>query len=703
MKFLPKNTENYSTSQYSGHQILENYIFNTKESLEKALPSICKTERSNLSICQNIAIRKFKQTQILTIKPADKNLGIVILDTEDYINQCTSILENKQVYRLAKTYPHQIIQEEIENTITPFKPVLKPTRLFNFLLPSSHNNQIPKFYGLPKIHKTFKKLPPMRPIVAQTSSPLTPSARFIDHVLQPLAQSYNDYIKNSTHLILRLKDMDIPENSVLVTIDVESLYPSIPQTECLKIIYEQMQERRHLILTDPNLIIKLLHININFNYFEFATFIFQQIHGTAMGAAFSPTVANIFMSIILQNFLKTQQNQPLLLVRYIDDIFMLWPNENTLNQFLSALNNYHPNLKFTHTSSKSSVNFLDLTIYKGPSFHDTHRLEFKTFQKPQNLYQYLEYTSAHPRNVYKSIILGECIRYLRSNSRPETYAATVKVFQNRLQDRKYPIKLVKNLTSEVQFHTRQHHLKTAHTQSLPKPLTPPLFKCYPPPQYSQLKTVILQRYNKINHLVPQPRFITFSHPTLKKLLIKATVIPTTEQCLDILVKLQHLPENTSHTTSGALPTIKKQHPLVKPCKNPKCSTCKHLNCSPSFTSTVTKQSYPVRFPATCSSSNLIYLITCTKCKKQYVGLTTKQLNTRINHHRSNILRNKTIYLSIHFNFPDHNINNLSVQVIDKIPTNTTNLQKLQQMERHWIQTLKTLKPQGLNNSPGVLQ
>ena len=37
-----------------------------------------------------------------------------------------------------------------------------------------------------------------------------------------------------------------------------------------------------------------------------------------MGAAFSPTVANIYMSVTLQNFLCTQTKQ---LVRYIDDIF----------------------------------------------------------------------------------------------------------------------------------------------------------------------------------------------------------------------------------------------------------------------------------------------------------------------------------------------------------------------------------------------
>ena len=48
------------------------------------------------------------------------------------------------------------------------------------------------------------------------------------------------------------------------------------------------------------------HININYNYFELIKIYFQQIQGTAMGAAFSPSLANIFMSVILRRFLNTK-------------------------------------------------------------------------------------------------------------------------------------------------------------------------------------------------------------------------------------------------------------------------------------------------------------------------------------------------------------------------------------------------------------
>ena len=147
--------------------------------------------------------------------------------------------------------------------------------------------------------------------------------------------------------------------------DVSNLYPSIPQTDMLQIIYDEMNQHRYLLPFDPNLIIRLLHANVNHNYFEFASLIFQQIKGTAMGAVFSPTAANIFMSVTIRRFLRTQKKKPLLLVRYIDDIFMIWTHtEEELKKFLTDMNSHNPALLYTYHYSPTTVDFLDLTIYK---------------------------------------------------------------------------------------------------------------------------------------------------------------------------------------------------------------------------------------------------------------------------------------------------------------------------------------------------
>ena len=88
----------------------------------------------------------------------------------------------------------------------------------------------------------------------------------------------------------------------------------------------------------------------------------KQISGTAIGTKFAPPYACIFMDEMEASFPKTQQLQPFIWLKYINDIFFIWTHgEEQLNLFLKDLNEFHPNLKFTYETSQNSVDFLDLT------------------------------------------------------------------------------------------------------------------------------------------------------------------------------------------------------------------------------------------------------------------------------------------------------------------------------------------------------
>ena len=204
--------------------------------------------------------------EVVTIKPADKNLGIVLMNTDDYIKQCMVHLTDSTTYRLATHYPAEQIRTQLQllNCLIDYKAQLESYNKTKHNLPSDY--RVPRFYGILKIHKKYTGLPPLRPIVSQTASILSPTAAFIDRVLQPIACSYPDYLHNSTSLSLKLESLHIPDDAILAAVDVASLYPSIPQTECLNIIYEEMHRNPHLLTFDPNLVIHLLHANINYNY-----------------------------------------------------------------------------------------------------------------------------------------------------------------------------------------------------------------------------------------------------------------------------------------------------------------------------------------------------------------------------------------------------------------------------------------------------
>ena len=241
MKFLPPPKIESPQERYTGIAHLEKYIDDTKDKIAKELPTICSYTTSNLSQQQYTALTQLKHRTII-IKPADKNLGIVLMNTNDYIHQCMTLLSDTTTYRSASVYPITEIERNLSQILISFKNLLQSRnkRLYNYLSNRPTNIQTPQFYGIPKIHKKYVRLPPMRPIVSQTGSRLTPSAKLIDHMLQPLAQSYPDYLHNSTSLVLMLQDLHVPDDAILVTIDVTSLYPSIPQSECLATIYQEM-------------------------------------------------------------------------------------------------------------------------------------------------------------------------------------------------------------------------------------------------------------------------------------------------------------------------------------------------------------------------------------------------------------------------------------------------------------------------------
>ena len=585
MKFLPPPTRNSHIAKYSGSAALETYLDNTKQQIADNLSALCHSNNSNLTREQQRALKKLQRANhSVTINPADKNLGLVLMDTEDYITQCLVHLTDQSTYRPAMEYPKWEIQRSLSNVLTNFKQQLdnRDKRLFPFLLGKPKNTRIPRFYGIPKIHKKFSKLPPLRPIVSQSASLLSPSAKFLDYVLQPIASTYPDYLHNSTALLITLQDFHIPEDSILVTIDVSSLYPSIPQTECLQIIYKELHKQRHLLTFDPNFIIQLLDINVNHNYFTFGEFTFQQIEGTAMGAPFSPTIANIFLSKTLDNFLQTQHTRPLIIKRYIDDIFMIWTDTpKKLEAFLSQLNKFHPRLHFTSQQSFTSIDFLDLTIYKGPFFEFTHTLDTKTFQKQLNLYQYLHFSSHHEKKVFKAIIKGECARYVRTNSTLETYTNTLHFFKTRLQKRSYPTDFIEKTTANIKFKNRENFLQAKKPQQYT--ISPPLYKYLPPSQYTLLKHIVIQDYTTKLHFTC-PRFVALRHPTLQNKLVRSHLTLTDEQWLDVTFSVDS-PNHQEHTTTAKLPQLQPQSVGISACKHPRCCTCNiHLNCSSTFTS-----------------------------------------------------------------------------------------------------------------------
>ena len=57
---------------------------------------------------------------------------------------------------------------------------------------------------------------------------------------------------------------------------------------------------------------------------------------------------------------------------------------------------------------------------------------------------------------------------------------------------------------------------------------------------------------------------------------------------------------------------------VTKCNRKRCSHCSTINESDCFTSTNTASVHKVNYDLSCTSTSVIYLITCKKCKAQYM-------------------------------------------------------------------------------------
>ena len=95
---------------------------------------------------------------------------------------------------------------------------------------------------------------------------------------------------------------------------------------------------------------------------------------------------------------------------------------------------------------------------------------------------------------------------------------------------------------------------------------------------------------------------------------------------------------------------------------------------------------------TCKTKGVVYLIECSKCGIQYVGMTKNALQTRFTSHRSDIRHEENTSVAKHFNQDGHSMEDLTIMIIDQEDSD----KKLRERERYWIKKLKTKAPHGLN-------
>ena len=116
--------------------------------------------------------------------------------------------------------------------------------------------------------------------------------------------------------------------------------------------------------TDPLLktfLYRLTRQILTKNYFTFDNQIYHQIQGTVIGTRMAWSYANIFMHYLGTRIVDSINLRPTLWLRFIDDIYMMWPHgPEGLHHLMTIMN--HQTIKFTNTFNYNDIAFLE-TIF----------------------------------------------------------------------------------------------------------------------------------------------------------------------------------------------------------------------------------------------------------------------------------------------------------------------------------------------------
>ena len=135
---------------------------------------------------------------------------------------------NQSALGICTFLTHLIADSHIDDTLNEFLETHNPPRT-------------PIFYPLPKIHKPNNL---GRSIISGIDSPTANLSVYRDYYLKPIVCTLPSYIKDTDHFLRTILDdnLEIPVNSILLSMDVRSLYTNIPQDEGTDVCLSALSE-----------------------------------------------------------------------------------------------------------------------------------------------------------------------------------------------------------------------------------------------------------------------------------------------------------------------------------------------------------------------------------------------------------------------------------------------------------------------------
>ena len=263
----------------------------------------------------------------MIISKADKGDAVVLMDMQHYTKLAWDHLSDGNTYSLLTEDPTPAI-------VSNFNAYLRRCRQDRVIDTRMHDRlKLPQgtavqtMYFLPNVHKTPTKL---RPIVLCLGGPTERASRYLDALLQPHAKRVESYIENSTEVVNHLRDLILPSDASLASLDIDSLYMNVSHELAIETFSRRFCSHPKFVF-----LLHLLKFVLTNNIFMFDGHYFRQTCGLAMGTSLAPTLATIVVADLEEGYLCRAPLKPLSWLRYVDNVFAIWPH--TDNHFRNSV------------------------------------------------------------------------------------------------------------------------------------------------------------------------------------------------------------------------------------------------------------------------------------------------------------------------------------------------------------------------------
>ena len=138
----------------------------------------------------------------------------------------------------------------------------------------------------------------------------------------------------------KLKQFQFSKSQVMVSFDVVSLFTNVPLSETIELIADRIytEDNSNAASFNRDIFKKLIFLATQ-GIFMFSDRLYKQMDGVTMGHPLAPTLANFFLGHLKEKtFAQNSSTAPKLYLRYIDDVYAIFDDNNFCTSFLFILN-----------------------------------------------------------------------------------------------------------------------------------------------------------------------------------------------------------------------------------------------------------------------------------------------------------------------------------------------------------------------------